>query len=85
MGVSRTELPTWDDRQFMTAQLATSPQLDDVAVRAEVVIGLNAKKPLRVDLPLFVSDMSFGAVSEEAGMLLEAQAENPPISPKLSP
>ena len=42
MGVSRTELPTWDDIQFVTAQLATPPQLDDASVGTEVVIGPNA-------------------------------------------
>jgi len=75
MGVSRTELPTWDDIQFVTAQLATTPHLDDVPVGAEVVIGPNAKKPLRLNLPLFVSDMSFGALSEEAKTALSRGAE----------
>ena len=63
MGVSRTELPSWDEIQFVTAQLSTPPQLDDVSVSTEVVIGPNAKKPLRLKIPLFVSDMSFGALS----------------------
>ena len=75
MGVSRTELPTWDDIQFVTAQLATSPQLDDVRVGADVVIGPNAHKPLRLNLPIFVSDMSFGALSEEAKTALARGAE----------
>ena len=75
MGVSRTELPTWDDIQFVTAQLATPPQLDDVSIGAEVVIGPNALKPLRLKMPLFVSDMSFGALSEEAKTALARGAE----------
>ena len=75
MGVSRTELPTWDDIQFVTAQLATPPQLDDASVRSEVMIGPNAQKPLRLNLPLFVSDMSFGALSEEAKTALARGAE----------
>ncbi|GJL54954.1 MAG: glutamate synthase [Nitrospirales bacterium] len=75
MGVSRTELPSWDDIQFVTAQLATLPQLDDVAVSTEVVIGPNAKKPLKLSIPLFVSDMSFGALSEEAKTALARGAE----------
>ena len=29
MGVSRTELPTWDDIQFVTAQLATPPRSEE--------------------------------------------------------
>jgi glutamate synthase domain-containing protein 2 len=75
MGVSRTELPTWDDLQFVTAQLARVPQLDDVEVGTELVIGPNAAKPLVLDIPIFVSDMSFGALSLEAKVALAKGAE----------
>ena len=75
MGVDRRQLPTWDDLQFVTAQLATLPQLDDAEVGTGLVIGPKAKKPLRLDIPLFVSDMSFGALSEEAKVALSAGAE----------
>ncbi len=75
MGVARQELPQWDDIQFLTAQLATLPQLDDVAVGSEIVIGPKAKKPLTLKIPLFVSDMSFGALSEEAKIALAKGAE----------
>ena len=43
MGVPRELLPSWDDIQLVTAQLATPPQLDDVPVGTEVVIGRNAQ------------------------------------------
>jgi glutamate synthase domain-containing protein 2 len=36
----------------------------------DVVISPNAQKPLQLDIPLFVSDMSFGALSEEAKVAL---------------
>ncbi|MCP3957649.1 MAG: Rieske 2Fe-2S domain-containing protein [bacterium] len=75
MGVDRRELPTWDDLQFLTAQLATLPQLDDAGVGTELVIGPKADKPLRLEIPLFVSDMSFGALSEEAKVALSLGAE----------
>ena len=75
MGVDRRELPSWDDLQFITAQLATLPQLDDAPVGTELVIGPNADKPLRLEIPLFVSDMSFGALSEEAKVALSVGAE----------
>lgn len=75
MGVSREELPKWDDIQFVTAQLARKPQLDDVEVASEIVIGPNADKPLALDIPLFVSDMSYGALSEEAKVALSKGAE----------
>ncbi len=75
MGVPRQELPTWDDIQLITAQLARRPLLDDVEVETATVIGPNADKPLRLDIPLFVSDMSFGALSEEAKVSLARGAE----------
>ncbi len=75
MGVERDRLPKWDDIQFVTAQLARKPQLDDVAVGTDVVIGPNADKPLRLEIPMFVSDMSFGALSEEAKIALSRGAE----------
>jgi glutamate synthase domain-containing protein 2 len=75
MGVPRDELPRWDDIQFLTAQLHKVPLLDEAQVGTEVVIGPNARKPLRLEIPLFVSDMSFGALSEEAKVALAKGAE----------
>ena len=75
MGVSRNELPKWDDLQFVVGQLHKLPLLDDENVATELVIGANAKKPLTLDIPLFVSDMSFGALSEEAKVALAKGAE----------
>ncbi len=75
MGVSRTELPDWDDIQILTAQLAKPPLLEDDPVGTEVVIGPGAAKPLRLDIPLFVSDMSFGALSVPAKIALARGAE----------
>jgi len=75
MGVPRHLLPHWDDIQVMTAQMATKPLLEDVAVSTELVIGTRAKKPLKLKIPLFVSDMSFGALSEEAKLALSKGAE----------
>lgn len=75
MGVPRTELPQWDDIQILTAQLHKVPLLDDATVATEVIIGPNAKKPLVLERPLLVSDMSFGALSEEAKVALATGAE----------
>ncbi len=75
MGVPRDELPSWDDIQILTAQLQTPPLLDDDPVGTDVVIGPNAQKPLRLKIPLFVSDMSFGALSEPAKIALARGAE----------
>lgn len=75
MGVDRNTLPKWDQIQFLPAQLATRPLLDEEEVITSVVIGPNAKKPLKLDIPLFVSDMSFGALSREAKISLSKGAE----------
>jgi len=75
MGVPRHTLPHWDDLQLMVAQMATKPLLDDAQVETELVIGPEAQKPLRLKIPLFVSDMSFGALSEEAKTALATGAE----------
>ena len=75
MGVPRNELPKWDDIQILTAQMAKKPLLDDVPVATSVTIGPRAQKPLSLDIPLFVSDMSFGALSEEAKIALAKGAE----------
>ena len=75
MGVSRNDLPKWDDLQFVVGQLHKLPLLDDESVATDLVIGANANKPLKLDIPLFVSDMSFGALSEEAKVALSKGAE----------
>ena len=75
MGVPRDLLPKWDDIQIMTAQLATKPLMEDQEVGTSLVIGPQAAKPLRLEIPLFVSDMSFGALSEEAKVSLARGAE----------
>ncbi len=75
MGVDRNTLPKWNDIQFLPAQLASRPLLDEEDVKTKVVIGPNAKKPLELDIPLFVSDMSFGALSREAKIALSKGAE----------
>lgn len=75
MGVPRTELPAWADIQIATAQLARSPLLEHESVATEVVIGPNAKQPLRLEIPVFVSDMSFGALSAEAKTAMAQGAE----------
>ncbi|MEO1135928.1 MAG: glutamate synthase-related protein [Pseudomonadota bacterium] len=75
MGVPRDDLPSWDDLQVLTAQLHRVPLLDDEPVNTIVTIGPAAQKPLKLDIPLFVSDMSFGALSREAKIALAKGAE----------
>ena len=75
MGVPRKALPHWDDLQILTAQMAVKPLRDDAEVATELTIGPRAKRPLKLRIPLFVSDMSFGALSEEAKVALAQGAE----------
>lgn len=75
MGVPRAKLPDWNDIQFMVAQLATRPLMEDVPAGTDLIIGPESKRPLHLRIPLFVSDMSFGALSEEAKVSLARGAE----------
>jgi glutamate synthase domain-containing protein 2 len=75
MGVPGRKLPKWDDIQVLTAQLARPPLLDDHPVETAIVIGPATEKPLTLDIPLFVSDMSFGSLSAEAKTALARGAE----------
>ncbi|MFC6873409.1 glutamate synthase-related protein [Halobellus marinus] len=75
MGVPRSELPSWDDLQILTAQLARRPLADEEPVDTELVVGPNAENPLELEIPIFVSDMSFGALSEEAKVAISMGAD----------
>ncbi len=75
MGVPRNTLPHWDDLQILTAQMARKPLMEDIEVDTRLVIGPGSKRPLELDIPLFVSDMSFGALSEEAKTALATGAQ----------
>ncbi|WP_424970009.1 glutamate synthase-related protein [Dinoroseobacter sp. S76] len=75
MGVPRKDLPHWDDIQILPAQMARKPLLDDAPVATSVTIGPRAAKPLQLEIPLFVSDMSYGALSEEAKTALSRGAQ----------
>jgi glutamate synthase domain-containing protein 2 len=75
MGVPRGDLPKWDNIQLVTAQIARRPLLEDDPVATSTIIGPNAGKPLHLDIPIFVTDMSYGALSEEAKVALARGAE----------
>jgi glutamate synthase domain-containing protein 2 len=75
MGVPRQALPNWDDLQILTAQLARFPLLEDVPVTTEVLIGPRAQKPLCLQIPLLIADLSFGALSKPAKIALARGAE----------
>ncbi|MCK5454222.1 MAG: Rieske 2Fe-2S domain-containing protein, partial [Calditrichia bacterium] len=75
MGVDRNTLPKWEDIQYLPAQLWNKPLPDNREVITETVIGPNAEKQLMLSIPVFISDMSFGALSREAKISLARGAE----------
>lgn len=63
-------LPSWDDILLLGAQLNPPPLLDSEPVNTETVIGKNAKKPMVLENPVFISHMSFGALSRNIKVAL---------------
>ena len=59
-------LPRWEDILLLGAQLDPTPLDDDAPVSTRTVIGKKAKKPMVLETPVYVSHMSFGALSKEA-------------------
>ena len=68
----RTERPTfsWDEILIKGAQLAKIPLNYDEPVNTKTIIGPKAKKPLVIDTPIYITHMSFGALSREAKLAL---------------
>jgi glutamate synthase domain-containing protein 2 len=61
------KIPTWDDLTFMPGTL-TRFVIEGYREKCETktVIGPRAKHPLELDIPIYVTGMSFGALSYEA-------------------
>lgn len=87
MGVLSKYLPQWDDIQIVPAQLAPRKPLLDILndegnvltpahkrVGTDLKIGSNSSA-LQLDIPLIVSDMSFGSLSDAAKIILAKGAE----------
>ncbi len=68
----RTKKPviSWDDILIKGAQLARIPKNNSVAVNTRTVIGPGARYPLVIETPLFVTHMSYGALSAEVKIAL---------------
>lgn len=68
----RTErpVPGFDTIYFLPGQLADPPLLDDEPVDTTVTIGARQKRPITLSAPIYVSHMSFGALSREAKIAL---------------
>lgn len=68
----RTRRPviSWEDILIKGGQLATLPLNRDEAVSTETVIGPAARHPLVIQTPIYISHMSFGALSREVKIAL---------------
>ena len=62
---TQMKMPGWDDILLLGAQLNPLPLDDGEHVDTTTVIGKNARKPLVLENPVFISHMSFGALSKE--------------------
>lgn len=67
---TKMKMPSWDDILILGAQLNPPPLDDHDEVCTTVVIGKNAKRPLVAENPVFISHMSFGALSKETKIAL---------------
>ncbi|MDT8358010.1 MAG: glutamate synthase-related protein [Methanomicrobiaceae archaeon] len=63
-------VPSWDEILFLGAQLARLPLNPDEPVSTRTVIGPGAARPMVIDTPIYVTQMSFGALSREVKMAL---------------
>lgn len=67
---TRMNMPGWDDILLLGAQLNPPPLEDDAPVDTTTVIGKHAKRPMLLANPVYVSHMSFGALSKEIKVAL---------------
>lgn len=67
---TKMAMPSWDDILFLGAQLNPMPLDEAAPVETRMVIGKHARKPMILENPVYVSHMSFGALSKEAKVAL---------------
>lgn len=67
---TRMKMPNWDDILILGAQLNPQPLDEHADVSLKTVIGKHAKKPMVIDMPVYISHMSFGALSKETKISL---------------
>ena len=63
-------MPGWDDILLLGAQLNPPPLNDGEPVMTATVIGKHAKRPMILESPVYISHMSFGALSKEIKIAL---------------
>ena len=66
-------MPGWDDILFLGAQLNPMPLDEHAPVKTETIIGKHAAKPMVLDHPVYISHMSFGALSRRPRQLWQGK------------
>jgi glutamate synthase domain-containing protein 2 len=67
---TRKPVVSWDDILVKGAQLARFPLDKDAPVKLQTVLGPGARRPLVIETPVYVTHMSFGALSREVKVAL---------------
>ncbi|MCQ4637831.1 glutamate synthase-related protein [Anaerovorax odorimutans] len=67
---TKMSMPNWDDILLLGAQLNPPPLPEHAQVDTRTVIGKRAKKPMVLESPVYISHMSFGALSRETKIAL---------------
>lgn len=67
---TKMPMPGWDDILILGAQLNPPPLDEHAQVDITTAIGRHAKKPMVLDGPVYISHMSFGALSKEVKVAL---------------
>lgn len=63
-------MPNWDDILILGAQLNPPPLDEHEEIDTTTIIGTNAKRPMVLKNPVYISHMSFGALSKETKVAL---------------
>lgn len=67
---TKMPMPSWDEILLLGAQLNPPPLEEHAEVKIRTVIGKHAKKPMVLEGPVYISHMSFGALSKETKIAL---------------
>ena len=67
---TKMSMPSWDDILLLGAQLNPAPLNEEDPITTMTVIGKHAKKPMILESPVYISHMSFGALSKEIKVAL---------------
>lgn len=67
---TKMPMPGWEDILLLGAQLNPPPLDEHAEINTTTIIGKHAKKPMVLENPVYISHMSFGALSREAKVAL---------------